>query len=88
MLHYQWLKEIGVSLKQHWVWSDGAASQFKARRPFYFVARYGTLTGIRMTHHFFGLGHGKGEHDGAGAVIKRHLTHEQLNPNIVLLGHC
>ena len=85
MLHYQWLKELGVAFKQHWVWSDGAVSQFKARRPFYFVARYGTLTGIRMMHHFSSSGHGKGEHDGAGAVIKRHLTHEQLKPNGVKL---
>ena len=27
---------------------------------------------------FFGSGHGKGEHDGAGVVIKWALTHEQL----------
>ena len=26
MLHYQWLEEIGVSPKEHWVWLDGAAS--------------------------------------------------------------
>ena len=85
MLHFGWLKGLGVSLKQHWVWSDGAASQFKAKRPFYFVARYGTMTNIQMTHHFSGSGHGKGEHDGAGAVIKRHLTQEQLKPNSVKL---
>ena len=38
-----------------------------------------------MTHHFSGSRHGKGEHDGAGSVIKRHLTHEQLKPNGVKL---
>ena len=38
-----------------------------------------------MTHHFLGLEHGKGEHDGAGVVIKQHLTHEQLKPNGVKL---
>ena len=32
-------------------------------------------------HNFFALGHGKGEHDGAGAVIKRTLTHEELKPD-------
>ena len=63
------------------MWLDGAASQFKAKRPFYFVARYGTLIGLKMTHHFSGSGHGKGEHDCAGAVIKRHLTQEQLKPD-------
>ena len=38
-----------------------------------------------MTHHFSSSRHGKGEHDGAGAIIKRHLTHEQLKPNGVKL---
>lgn len=81
MLHRDWLQQEGVTPKQHWVWSDGAASQFKGARPFYFVARYGGLTGIRMSWFFFGSGHGKGKHDGAGAVVKRTLTHEQLKPN-------
>ncbi|MCO5562984.1 hypothetical protein L7F22_016620 [Adiantum nelumboides] len=31
-----------------------------------------------MMHNYFGSSHGKGEHDGAGTVIKRALTHEQL----------
>ncbi|MCO5599393.1 hypothetical protein L7F22_053495 [Adiantum nelumboides] len=34
-----------------------------------------------MLWNFFGTGHGKGEHDGAGAVIKRALTAEQLDAN-------
>ena len=68
------------------MWSDGAASQFKARRPYYFVARfvarYYQMTGLHMIHNFSALGHGKGEHDGAGAaVIKRTLTHEELKPD-------
>ena len=81
MLHFGWLKEQSISIKSHWVWSDGAASQFKARRPFYFVARYYQLTGLQMMHNFSASGHGKGEHDGAGAVIKRTLTHEELKPD-------
>ena len=78
MLHFGWLKEQSISIKSHWVWSDGAASQFKARRSFYFVARYASLTGVQMSWFFSASGHGKGEHDGAGAVVKRTLTHEQL----------
>ena len=31
-----------------------------------------------MLWNLFCLGHGKGEHDGAGAIIKRALTEEQL----------
>ena len=34
-----------------------------------------------MLWSFFASGHGKGEHDGAGAIIKRALTHEQLKPD-------
>ena len=32
-----------------------------------------------MQWNYFGSGHGKGEHDGGGAVIKRALTSEQLD---------
>ena len=81
MLHDRWLKQQGHRLRYHWVWSDGAASQFKARRPFYFVARYKQSTSLHMMWSFSASGHGKGEHDGAGAVIKRTLTHEELKPN-------
>ena len=38
-----------------------------------------------MTHHFLGSRHGKGEHNGVGAFIKQHLTHEKLKPNGVKL---
>lgn len=34
-----------------------------------------------MLWNYFGTGHGKGEHDGAGAVVKRALTDEQLDAN-------
>ena len=34
-----------------------------------------------MMHNFSASGHGKGEHNGAGAVIKRTLTHEELKPD-------
>lgn len=44
-------------------------------------SRYYSLIGVELMWNFFASGHGKGEHDGAGAVIKRALTHEQLKPN-------
>ena len=65
-------------MEHHWVWSDGAASQFKAHRPYYFVVRYYQMTRLHMMHSFSASGHGKGEHDGAGAVIMKTLTHEEL----------
>ena len=39
------------------------------------------MTGIEMLWSFFASRHGKGEHDGAGAIVKRALTHEQLKPD-------
>ncbi len=32
-----------------------------------------------MLWNFFGIGHGKGLHDGVGVVIKRFLQREQLS---------
>lgn len=78
LMHSQWLQKQGLEFKKHWVWSDGCAAPFKAKRPFYFVSRYYAITNMEMTWNFFESGHGKGEHDGAGAVVKRALTHEQL----------
>jgi hypothetical protein len=34
-----------------------------------------------MLWSFFGTGHSKGPHDGAGAVVKRFIRHSQLDPN-------
>ena len=52
-LHWQWLLRQGLELNQHWVWSNGATSQFKARRPFYFVGRYHSETGLEMRWNFW-----------------------------------
>ena len=38
-LHHADLFSLGLTFNRHWVWSDGAASQFKAARSFYFIAR-------------------------------------------------
>ena len=78
--HWEWLKLQGLTFQRHWVWSDGCAGQFKGARPMYFVSRYPGLTGgCVMSWNFFGTGHGKGEWDGAGAVVKRALRTEQLH---------
>ena len=70
----------GIRPKHHVVWSDGCAGQFKEARPFCFVARYpGLANGCTMNWNFFGTGHGKGEWDGAGAVVKRALRQSQLH---------
>ncbi|CAM6098651.1 unnamed protein product [Calypogeia fissa] len=67
-----------IRVEQHWVWSDGAASQFKACRPFYYVSRYFRRHGARMKWFFQASGHGKGVHDALGGHIKTSLAAEQL----------
>lgn len=64
------------------MWSDGCASQFKGCNGLFFVGRYPGLTkGCVMKWNFFGTAHGKGEWDGAGAVLKSKLCQEQIrNP--------
>ena len=49
LMHNRWLKDQGLNFEHHWVWFDGAALQSKGARPFYFVARYGGLTGMGMS---------------------------------------
>jgi hypothetical protein len=45
-----------------------------------FFSKYPNFThGCKMLWNFFGIGHGKGLHDGVGVVIKRFLQREQLS---------
>lgn len=82
LLHWDWLVDSGFSPGEHWVFSDGCSAQFKCATAMYFVARYPLLTGgCMMRWNFFESAHGKGEWDGAGAVVKRALGAEQIqNP--------
>lgn len=83
LLHWDWLQDSGFIPEEHWVYSDGCNAQFKCATAMYFVARYPILTkGCKMRWSYFESAHGKGEWDGAGAVVKRALTAEQIqNPS-------
>lgn len=76
--HAEWLKERGVTMTRRQDWSDGCSGQFKSSHAWYFVTRFEGLTGVSMSWNFFASGHVKGEHDGAGAVIKSALRKHQL----------
>ncbi|CAM6084857.1 unnamed protein product [Calypogeia fissa] len=76
--HARWMKEQAITFNQHWVWSDGAASQFKSCRPFYYVSRYYRRHGARMKWFFHATGHGKGVADALGGHVKSALEKEQL----------
>jgi len=61
----------GYAPSTHFVWSNSYAGQFKSHKPWYFVGCYLNLTGgCVMIWSFFKIGHGKGAHDGARAIIK------------------
>ena len=75
------MKRNDFEPKQHWVWSDGCTSQFKSKKPFYFISCYPNMTnGCSMLWSFFESGHGKGPHDGASVVVKCFIRREQLKP--------
>jgi hypothetical protein len=78
---YDSLKEREIIFDRHWIWSDGCAGQFKSARSFYWLCRLHKRLNITHCWNFFETGDGKGEHDGAGACIKRALRRYQLNPH-------
>ena len=60
----------GVLMNEHWIWSDGCVGKFKSSRPFFWLCCLHKKTNIKHHWNFFEIGHGKGEHDGAGACVK------------------
>ena len=64
------LMKRSISVKGVTFWSDGCAAQFKSGSAFWDRARQAEAWGCNVEHHFFCSGHGKGEHDGAGANVK------------------
>jgi hypothetical protein len=78
LMYWDWLSSCGIKLAHHWVWSDGCVGQFKGWQNF--VAWYlGFTNGCSMTWSFFGIGHGKGEWDGVGAMVKNTLKNKQIH---------
>ena len=52
--------------------------QFKNARMFYLLSRMHVTSGVQYFWNFIEVGHGKGEHDGAEACVKRALSREEL----------
>ncbi|MEW5317512.1 MAG: hypothetical protein WDW38_008801 [Sanguina aurantia] len=82
-------KRLGAALfdrfTEVYMWTDGCASQFKCKEVFKLRAlRSGSKEGSSSSdssvwnkvifQYSFCTSHGKGDHDGQGAVIKRHLA--------------
>jgi hypothetical protein len=60
-------------MDQHWIWSDGCANQLKNDCVFQWLCILHKKLKVPHICNYFESGHGKGEHDGAGACIKRVL---------------
>lgn len=73
------MKERGINIDKHYVWLDGCVAQFESSRPFYAIIWYHRNENIPHIWIFFEIEHGKGEHDGVGACIKRSLWKYQMN---------
>jgi hypothetical protein len=70
------------------VWNDGCIAQFKSGRAWYFVMQFPQLIvcqerpeGIDMCWNYFASGHGKGEVDGASALLKHEIRKEKIKPH-------
>ena len=76
--HDVFLAQHGITCSSRFIWSDGCGAQFKSARQFYWLYRWHHATGVQCIWSFFESRHGKGEHDGAGACVKRALRRYQL----------
>ena len=76
---YDSLKIRGIKFNEHWIWSNGCASQFKSSRSCFLLCQLHMKTYIKNCWNLFETGHGKGEHDGAWACIKRELRRYQMD---------
>ena len=80
LLHWQHVVSTGFEPKIHFIYSDGCSSQFKSKVPWAFASRYPILCNDCICQwNFFGPSHGKGPHDGVGAVLKRYIQQAQLD---------
>ena len=70
---YDSFKSSGIKFNEHWIWSYGCVGQFKSSRSLFWLCRLHMKTHIKNYWNFFLICHGKGEHDGVGACIKRAL---------------
>jgi hypothetical protein len=78
IMHWKFLSDQGCTPIEHIVWNNDCFEQFKSSRLWYFLSDYPSLTtfescssGCQMIWNFFAIGHGKGEVDGYGALLKR-----------------
>ncbi len=75
------------AMKEHHIFSDGAASQFKNKFIWCFMSTTfrELFPALRVQWHFFATSHGKGAVDGVGATVKRSVNTDVLCRQAVLV---
>lgn len=66
----------------HYV-TDGAASQYKNKLNFHYLAHHHKDFKVKANWVFHSTSHGKGAHDGVGGTVKRMLRNEMLKGKII-----
>ena len=77
-LFYDHVIAMDIPFYRHLIWSDGCAGQFKNARVFLWLCSLHIKYKVPHIWNYFETGHGKGEHDGAGACIKTALRREEM----------
>lgn len=77
--YFDFLQEHAISIDRHIIRSYNCIGQFKNAHMFYWLCRMHVERGVPHIWSFFESGHGKAEHDGVGACVKRALVKEKLN---------
>jgi hypothetical protein len=72
-LFYDRLITGGTPFHQHWIWLDGCEGQFKNAHLSQWLSLLHIKYNVPLLWRYFETGHGRGEHDGAGACIKTAL---------------
>ena len=87
--NFDFLHEHAIAMNRHIIWLDNCTGQFKNSHMFYWLCRMHVERGVLHIWSFFESGHGKGEHDGVGACVKRALVKEKMKISAVeLLDAC
>jgi hypothetical protein len=66
-------------MDQHWIFLDGFTSQLKNAHVFQWLCMLHKKLKVPHIWNYFESKHGKGEHDGAGACIKRALRRQEMD---------
>ena len=69
---------MDIPFYHHFIWSDGCDGHFKKSCVFQWLFLLHIKYKVPHVWNYFETGHGKGEHDGAGACIKTSLQREEM----------